>query len=106
MGITSEPQVMFIRGGIMWTCAMDESTAGPSSVTFKRLPREGVWLEYLAQASSGDESALAFLYDETNTLVYGLALRMLGNIEDAEEVTLDVYNQVWRIAKTFNRERG
>lgn len=85
---------------------MDESNANPAGVAFKRLPREGVWLGYVQQASSGDEGAFASLYDETNSLVYGLAMRMLGNVEDAEEVTLDVYNQVWRIAKSFDAQRG
>lgn len=85
---------------------MDESGAFTASVAFKRLPREGAWLGYLQQAASGDEGAFASLYDETNSLVYGLALRMLGNVEDAEEVTLDVYNQVWRIARSFDAQRG
>lgn len=85
---------------------MDESGGNPIGVAFKRLPREGAWLGYLQQASFGDEGAFASLYDETNALVYGLAMRMLGNAEDAEEVTLDVYNQVWRIAKSFDAQRG
>lgn len=57
-------------------------------------------------AARGDEGAFSSFYDETNTLVYSLAIRMLGNVEDAEEVTLDVYNQAWRIAKSFTPERG
>jgi RNA polymerase sigma-70 factor (ECF subfamily) len=61
---------------------------------------------YLERVSSGDEHALAAFYDETSTLVYGLAIRMLGSAEDSEEVTLDVYNQVWRKAATFDSSRG
>ena len=49
----------------------------------------------------GDEAAFSHLYDETSTLVYSLAIRILGNVEDAEEVTLDVYNQIWKIARTM-----
>src|SRR4051812_42278858 len=90
----------------MWVHQMDESSATTAGVAFKRLPREEAWLRYLQQAAAGDEGAFASLYDETNSLVYGLAVRMLSSVEDAEEVTLDVYNQVWRIAKSFDMNRG
>ena len=54
----------------------------------------------------GDQQALSSLYDESSALVYSIALRILGNAADAEEVTLDVYTQVWRSAKEFNLDRG
>lgn len=85
---------------------MDDSGAQSERVVFRRLPRENIWLDYIKSAASGDEKAFACLYDETNTMVYGLAMRMLSNVEDAEEVTLDVYNQVWRISKSFDASRG
>jgi RNA polymerase sigma-70 factor (ECF subfamily) len=46
------------------------------------------------------------LYDETSSLVYGVIHRILMNPADSEEVTLDVYTQVWRSAGDFSRERG
>lgn len=73
---------------------------------FRRLPRESVWAALLEKAATGDQHAFASLYDETSSLVYSLSMRMLSNVEDAEEVTLDVYNQAWRIAKTFDPMRG
>ncbi len=54
----------------------------------------------------GDEQALASLYDGTATAVQGLALRILGDRQHAEEVALDVYLQAWRQAATFDRTRG
>ena len=62
--------------------------------------------EYVRRTAQGEEEALAILYDETNRLVYGLALRILGEPADAEEVTLDVYTQVWRNARGFDPQRG
>ena len=35
-----------------------------------------------------------------------MALRILGDTADAEEVTLDVYTQVWRTAQSFDAQRG
>jgi RNA polymerase sigma-70 factor (ECF subfamily) len=69
-------------------------------------PREAAWREYIERARERDHQALAQLYDESCQLVYSLALRILGNPADAEEVTLDVYAQVWRDAAKFDPERG
>ena len=61
---------------------------------------------YVRRIANGDQSALAGLYDATNRLVYGMALRILANPADAEEVTLDIYTQIWRSASTFDEQRG
>jgi RNA polymerase sigma-70 factor, ECF subfamily len=58
------------------------------------------------QIASGDQSALATLYDSTNRLIFGLILRVLGDAGTAEEVLLDVYSQVWRQAATYDTDRG
>ena len=64
------------------------------------------WVNWVSQVAQGDESALARLYDASSRLVYGLALRILGEAGAAEEVTLDVYLQVWRQADRFDAARG
>lgn len=56
--------------------------------------------------AEGDQGALAQLYDATNRQVYGLALRIVSDAADAEEVTLDVYTQAWRQAARFDPTRG
>lgn len=53
-----------------------------------------------------DQQALARVYDLTVARVYGLALRITGRPEYAEEVAEDVYLQVWRTARDYNVERG
>ena len=68
--------------------------------------RELVWNEYVQRVASGNQEALATLYDETNSLLYSLALRILGDITEAEEVVLDVYTQVWQSAQNFDPVRG
>ena len=62
--------------------------------------------ELIREAASGDQQALAALYDATSRTVYGLLLRILADASAAEEVLLDVYEQVWRQAASYNRERG
>lgn len=60
----------------------------------------------MRRIAESDQSALAALYDATNRLIYGMALRIVGNTADAEEVTLDIYTQVWQRAADFDEERG
>jgi len=61
---------------------------------------------YVRRIAAADQGALAALYDATNRLIYGMSLRILGNPADAEEVTLDIYTQVWRNAASFDDRRG
>jgi RNA polymerase sigma-70 factor (ECF subfamily) len=60
----------------------------------------------MSRIQGGDERALEGLYDESAALVYGLALRMLSDTADAEEVTADVYSHVWRSAASWDDHRG
>jgi RNA polymerase sigma-70 factor (ECF subfamily) len=55
---------------------------------------------------AGRQEALAALYDESSSLVYTIVMRIVGNREDAEEVTLDVYSQVWKSASGYQADRG
>jgi RNA polymerase sigma-70 factor (ECF subfamily) len=64
------------------------------------------WSEYLGAIQNGNAEALAKLYDATSKPLYSLALRILGNAADAEEVLLDVYQQIWRAAGSFDPGRG
>jgi RNA polymerase sigma-70 factor (ECF subfamily) len=67
---------------------------------------DDAWKRYLDRCAAGDQSAMAQLYDESSSLVYSVALRMLGDAADAQEVTLDVYMQVWRTSATYDPNRG
>ncbi len=65
-----------------------------------------VWEELVRRIAGGDSSALAALIDETKPVVFGRALRLLSLRADAEEVTMDVYSHLWRMARDYNPERG
>jgi RNA polymerase sigma-70 factor (ECF subfamily) len=82
---------------------MSQST---SSATGEARSEEPDWREYIRRVAAGDREALSELYDQTSPLVYGLALRILRNRADAEEITLDVFTQVWRSAGAYDGRRG
>lgn len=62
--------------------------------------------ELVALMASGREGGLACLYDRHATAVYSLALRVVRDPADAEEVTQDVFSQAWRTARTYDDGRG
>jgi RNA polymerase sigma-70 factor (ECF subfamily) len=63
-------------------------------------------LALLRQLSAGDSSALGEFYDLYAGLVNGLALRILRDATDAEDVVQEVFVQVWRQAARFDPNRG
>lgn len=63
-------------------------------------------VELIGRTAQGDETALGNLYDRTSSYVYGLGFRVLGDTTMAEEVTMDVFLQVWRQAGQFDQSRG
>ena len=77
-----------------------------SQESLQSRPSNDTWVNWVSQIVQEDESALARLYDASSPLVYGLALRILGDAGAAEEVTLDVYLQVWKQANRFDPVRG
>jgi RNA polymerase sigma-70 factor (ECF subfamily) len=60
----------------------------------------------LKNISAGDQQSLAVFYDATSRMVFGLLLHILSAREEAEEVLLDVYTQVWRQAGAYSEGRG
>jgi RNA polymerase sigma-70 factor (ECF subfamily) len=60
----------------------------------------------LARMRAGDESALTELYDRYIGLVFPVAVRILGNQAEAEDVMQDVWLQVWRNAASYDESRG
>ena len=57
--------------------------------------------QLLLHIAGGDRDALAALYQRTRAAVYGLALSYLKNAQDAQDLTQDVYVQVWDRAEQY-----
>jgi RNA polymerase sigma-70 factor, ECF subfamily len=56
--------------------------------------------------AAGDHEAMAEFYDQTSSLVFGLALRIVGEHAAAEDIAVEVYAQVWKRAAEYDAVRG
>lgn len=63
-------------------------------------------LELLYRIARGDSDAFSRLYDLTSHMVYGLVLRVIRSPAMAEEVTQEIYLQIWEQAGSFDPARG
>ena len=71
-------------------------------------PEQGISpdLAIVTAMKSGDQSALAQLYDRYSSIVYAVALRVLGDAGAAEDVLQEVFLQLWRKPQAFDAARG
>jgi RNA polymerase sigma-70 factor (ECF subfamily) len=60
----------------------------------------------MSMCAAGDEAAFTELYDLTLRRVYGTVLRVLRSPEHAEEVTQEVYVDIWRQAPRYASDKG
>jgi RNA polymerase sigma-70 factor, ECF subfamily len=63
-------------------------------------------LALVSRIRAGDDSAMAQLYDRYSSIVYAVALRVLGDTGGAEDVLQDVFMQLWRRPSQFDSTRG
>jgi RNA polymerase sigma-70 factor (ECF subfamily) len=60
----------------------------------------------VAAMAAGDRSALAKLYSRHASLLLGLAIRIVRERREAEDLLHDVFLEAWRAAKDFDPNRG
>jgi RNA polymerase sigma-70 factor (ECF subfamily) len=72
----------------------------------KELVDEKDWVRIIRSIAAGDQGALHALYELTHRIVFTLIVRITNNRESAEEVTLDVFHDVWRRASTYDAAGG
>jgi RNA polymerase sigma-70 factor (ECF subfamily) len=63
-------------------------------------------VELVSAIRSGNESAMAALYDKYSSIVYSVALRVLADTGAAEDVLQEVFMQLWRNPGAFDASRG
>lgn len=62
--------------------------------------------QLIARIQQKDEQALDALYQRYGRLIYSIARHMVGDPATAEEITLDVFTQVWTKAHTYRQGRA
>jgi RNA polymerase sigma-70 factor, ECF subfamily len=83
-------------------------TLGELLYADKTKPRasEKDWLELVQSIAAGDQLALHGVYERTHRVVFTLIMRITHNRETAEELTLDVFHDVWRRASSYDPAGG
>jgi RNA polymerase sigma-70 factor (ECF subfamily) len=64
------------------------------------------WVALVQSIAERDQRALQVLYERTHRVVFTLIVRIVNSRETAEEVTLDVFQDVWRRAPTYEASGG
>ena len=67
---------------------------------------EAHWVALVRAVASGDQTALHGLFQRTHRLVFTLTMRIIGNRETAEELTVDVFHDVWGRASRYDASNG
>jgi RNA polymerase sigma-70 factor, ECF subfamily len=72
----------------------------------KSRPSEKDWVTLVESIANGDQHALHALYERAHRIVFTLIVRITANRETAEEVTVDVFHDVWRKASSYDPVDG
>jgi RNA polymerase sigma-70 factor, ECF subfamily len=64
------------------------------------------WVVLVQSIAAGDQSALHALYERAHRVVFTLIVRITANRETAEELTLDVFHDIWRRASGYDAANG
>jgi RNA polymerase sigma-70 factor (ECF subfamily) len=64
------------------------------------------WLTLVQSIAAGDQLALHALFEMAHRIVFTLMMRITANRETAEELTLDVFHDVWRRASGYDAANG
>ena len=70
------------------------------------MSQEAVDREMLAQSAKGDQRAFAALYDRLSGPLYSLAVKMLGDANEAQDALQDVFVQIWRRAASYDSSQS
>jgi RNA polymerase sigma-70 factor, ECF subfamily len=97
--VSAPPQERALPLPVAWARTRRRVTIEPES----RSPRDE---ELLARLQAGDSSALDLLFDRYSRLVLGIALRVLRDYGEAEDVVQEVFFHIFKKASLFDPLKG
>lgn len=62
--------------------------------------------QLLGRVANGDQDAFSQLYDEISPRVFGLIRRLLVDFSQSEEVTQEVFLEIWQSATKYEPSKG
>jgi RNA polymerase sigma-70 factor (ECF subfamily) len=67
---------------------------------------EQKWAALVQSIATGDQLALHALYEMAHRIVFTLIMRITASRETAEELTIDVFHDVWQRASRYDAANG
>jgi RNA polymerase sigma-70 factor (ECF subfamily) len=88
----------------------DEATATLGDLLYAdradTLIPEHDWVRLVEASAAGNQQALRALYERTHRIVFTLVMRICRSREMAEEITVDVFHDVWRRSREYDPKGG
>jgi RNA polymerase sigma-70 factor (ECF subfamily) len=104
--MASEPEDTERGADVALTWTRREASRGVAEAAAARGSGDDRLERLLALVAGGSEEAVAELYEEVAAAVFGLVGRVVRNPAQAEEVTQEVFVELWRTASRFDPARG
>jgi len=82
------------------------SSVPPTAIIPPDEEKHAVDAQILQRVAAGDQSALGELYDRFSRPLFSVALRVLNDAAEAEDVLHDVFVTLWEKASDFESSRG
>lgn len=67
---------------------------------------EQEWTDLVRAVAARDEAGLRALYERSHRIVFTLTMRIVHDIQTAEELTIDVFHDVWQRAPEYDAANG
>jgi RNA polymerase sigma-70 factor, ECF subfamily len=102
IGVVANPSVITKEGAQETPVTLGDVLYANSKATVL----EQDWVALVQSVAAGDQLALHALYEMAHRVVFTLTMRITGNRETAEELTIDVFHDVWRRASRYDPANG
>jgi RNA polymerase sigma-70 factor (ECF subfamily) len=105
----NSPQQKRVAAGVTGSDAGKTAPSTLGDVLYARSKApvlEQEWVALVRAIGMGDQVALQTLFQMAHRIVFTLVIRITSNRETAEELTLDVFHDIWRRAAQYDAENG